>query len=155
MKKIKNKINRKYIIIISILVFIVISLLFLFNGKKYPENVENIFEWNKNLYIITFKNDFDFLENCTITTDMYYEIKNNEDDIRGKKLSYFIEKEDVFSIDIRESIKEGVDKGIFTYDMKYTDFLAITCGFNNTKELLKNTKVVLKKNQKSFSDKKE
>lgn len=152
MKKVKMKIRKKYIILLIILAVFVVSFVTVIaiKNNKYPKNVENVFEWNKDLYIITFKNDFDLLDNCTMTTDLYYKILKNENDISTINLEKYIETENPFSIQETYSISAAVEKGIISYDMKYTDYLAITCGFNNTKELLKNTKIVLKKYQKNF-----
>lgn len=146
-----KKINKKYIIlsvtgvlIVSLIIFIIIK------NNRYPKNVKNVFEWNKDLYVITFKNDFDLLDNCTITTDLYYKILNNKDGISTIKLKKYMENENTFSVQETDAIRQAVEKGIISYDMKYTDYLAVTCGFNNTKELLKNTRIVLKKHQKGF-----
>ena len=154
MKKINLKIKYKTKVIIGIslvcLILVIVIFLVCFNkvnvgkivdGKAiYIDKVSNVTKY-KDKIIIEFNNNYELIDNCIITTELYNNFKNNNDDTYNLTLKDY-DKLSTLSAKENYNIHKAIDLKLVTEDTKYTDYFAVTCGFKNKKELMKYTKAV-------------
>ena len=147
-----KKIKTKYKILIGIIISIVIILLIVSfnrvnvgkikNGKvEYIESVKNVTKYEDRI-IIEFDNNYELIDNCIISTELYNDFKD-EKDIYNLTLKDY---DKLSTLTAKESynIHKAIDLKLVDEDTKYTDYFAVTCGFKNKKELLKYTNAVFK-----------
>ena len=147
MKKINSKIK---FIIGFIIVIIIIVLIICFNkvnvgkiknGKiEYTDKINNVTKYEDKI-LIEFNNNYELIDNCIMSTDLYNKFKDNSEDIYNLTLKDY---DKLSTLTAKESynIHKAIDLKLVTEDTKYTDYFAVTCGFKNKKELLKYTKAV-------------
>ena len=150
-KKINIKPKIKLILGISISVIFIIILLFIcFNkvnvgkikkGKAvYTKEVANVTKY-KDKILVEFNNNYELIDNCIISTELYNDFKKGNVDIYNLTLKDY-DKLSTLSAKESYNIHKAIDLKLVTEDTKYTDYFAVTCGFKNKKELLKYTKAV-------------
>ena len=153
MNKKNLKINPKIklTMIISFICFIIIILFVVCfnrvnvgkikNGKaEYTKEVLNVTKY-KNKILIEFNNNHELIDNCIMSTELYNNFKKGNVDTYNLSLKDYAK---LSTLSAKESynLHKAVDLKLVTYDTKYTDYFAVTCGFKNKKELLKYTKAV-------------
>ena len=147
-----KKIKTKYKILIGIIIVPVVILLIVSfnrvnvgkikNGKvEYIESVKNVTKYEDRI-IIEFDNNYELIDNCIISTELYNDFKD-EKDIYNLTLKDY---DKLSTLTAKESynIHKAIDLKLVDEDTKYTDYFAVTCGFKNKKELLKYTNAVFK-----------
>ena len=152
MKKINLNIKPKYklIIGISLIIIIIISIIcfkkvnvgYIKNGKAvYNEKISNVTKYEDNI-LIEFNNNYELIDNCIMSTEIYNDLKNNKKDIYNLTLKEYIK---LSTLTDKESynIHKSLDLKLVKENTKYANYFAVTCGFKNKKELLKYTKAVI------------
>ena len=117
------------------------------NGKaEYIERIENVTKY-KDKIIIEFNNNYELIDNCIMTTELYNNFKSNNVDIYNLTLKDYVK---LATLSAKESynIHKAIDLKLVNENTKYTNYFAITCGFKNKKELLKYTKAVFDLSEK-------
>lgn len=148
----KHKLKIKPIIGISFVCLILVIVIFLFcfnkvnvgkikNGKaEYTKEVANVTKY-KDKILVEFNNNYELIDNCIISTELYNDFKKGNVDIYNLTLKDY-DKLSTLSAKENYNIHKAIDLKLVTEDTKYTDYFAVTCGFKNKKELLKHTKAV-------------
>ena len=150
----KHKLKIKPIIGISFVCLILVIVIFLVcfnkvnvgkikNGKaEYTKEVVNVTKY-KDKILIEFNNNYELIDNCIISTELYNDFKKGNVDIYNLTLKDY-DKLSTLSAKENYNIHKAIDLKLVTEDTKYTDYFAVTCGFKNKKELMKYTKAVIK-----------
>lgn len=155
MKKYKLKFKPIIGILICLILVIVIFLVCfnkvnvgkIKNGKaEYTKEVANVTKY-KDKILIEFNNNYELIDNCIMSTELYNDFKSNKVDIYNLTLKDYIK---LSTLSAKESynIHKAIDLKLVDEDTKYTDYFAVTCGFKNKKELLKYTSSVFKLSNK-------
>ena len=150
----KHKLKIKPIIEISFVCLILVIVIFLVcfnkvnvgkikNGKaEYTKEVANVTKY-KDKILVEFNNNYELIDNCIISTELYNDFKKGNVDIYNLTLKDY-DKLSTLSAKENYNIHKAIDLKLVTEDTKYTDYFAVTCGFKNKKELMKYTKAVIK-----------
>lgn len=150
----KHKLKIKPIIGISFVCLILVIVIFLVcfnkvnvgkikNGKaEYTKEVANVTKY-KDKILVEFNNNYELIDNCIISTELYNDFKKGNVDIYNLTLKDY-DKLSTLSAKENYNIHKAIDLKLVTEDTKYTDYFAVTCGFKNKKELMKYTKAVIK-----------
>ena len=148
----KHKLKIKPIIGIGFVCLILVIIIFLVyfnkvnvgkivNGKaEYSKKIENVTKYPDDI-IIEFNNNYELIDNCIMSKELYDNFKNNSINDYSLILKDYIK---LPNLSAKESynIHKAIDLKLVTENTKYTDYFAVTCGFKNKKELLKYTKAV-------------
>ena len=150
MKKYKLKIKPIMGIISICLILVIIIFLVCFNkvnvgriknGKaEYTKEIENVTKY-KDKILVEFNNNYELIDNCIISTELYNDFKGNKIDIYNLTLKDYVK---LSTLSAKESynIHKALDLKLVTEKTRYTDYFAVTCGFKSKTELLKYTKAV-------------
>ena len=150
MKKLKLKIKPVIVIGVTCLILLIVIFLFCFNKVNVGKIVNGKAEYTKEIasvtkypdkIIIEFNNNYELIDNCIITTELYNDFKKGNVDIYNLTLKDY-DKLSTLSAKESYNIHKAIDLKLVTEDTKYTDYFAKTCGFKSKKELLKYTKAV-------------
>lgn len=148
MKKLKIK---KSALIIMIVVFIILIILIIkpfSKSNKIIELVDNSCVYKKpvvtanmgsnNNVIMVFENDYKEMDTCIVTTEVL-------DKLDSKKFNLEL-KEYLKNIDLTKkeeyNIKKALELKIVDENTKYVDYLSLSCGAKNKKELINNIEEV-------------
>lgn len=146
----KIKLKPKILLLIFAIILVIAIILIqvrkpnvgkIVDGKiEYNEKVSNVTKY-KDKILIEFNNNYDLIDNCIISTELYNDFKNNKTDMYKKTLGEY-KKLSTLSAKESYNIHKALDLKIVTEKTIYSDYFAKTCGFNNRKELLKYTEAV-------------
>ena len=141
----KRKLNKKGILFICIILFIIVFILLkllvfnapyvgkIVNGKaEYIDRIASVSRGVNDNKIIEFTNNYKLIDNCIVTINDYNNLKDKK---YTMTLDDYLKNDSISNKEIY-NIKKSIELNIVNSKSKYEDYLTYTCGFNNKKELL-------------------
>ena len=157
MSKKKVKLNKKAIILIASVLTLLLIVLLIFllkdvnvgkivNGKaEYIDRIVNVTKYENNT-IIEFENDYEYIDNCIVTTEIYNKLKK-DDPLYNISVLDYSKLKDISNKEAYNINRALQDKVVKESD-KYHEYFSKTCGFKNKKQLIKYIEAVIKLSKK-------